>query len=52
MIVVTLENEEKDRIMSKKGRLGGKKIFIETDLTWVERKIQQRIWECVKVERE
>lgn len=45
-IVATIENgEEKNRILKIKGLLGGKKIFIENDLTWEERKIQKKIWE-------
>lgn len=52
VIVATIENgKEKDKIMRRKGRLGEKKIFIENDLTWEERKIREKIWEWVKVER-
>lgn len=44
IIIVVLGNEEeKKEVMSRKNRLKGDKIFIENDLTWEERKTQERI---------
>lgn len=52
-IVATLENERmKMDVMRSKNRLRGERIFIENDLTWDERKIQERIYRWVKQERE
>lgn len=46
-IIVKLGNEEeKKKVMKKKSRLKslkGERIFIENDLTWEERKIQEKI---------
>lgn len=43
MIVATLEQGDmKEIAMKKKNRLRSKKIFIENDLIWKERKIQER----------
>jgi len=35
--------EEKKEVMRKKNRIKGDQIFIENDLTWRERKTQERI---------
>lgn len=44
VIVAKVENEERKRkIMINKNRLGKDKIFIENDLTWKERKLQEKI---------
>lgn len=43
VIVVKLENEDKKKeIMSNKNKLKGERIFIENDLSWEERKIQEK----------
>jgi len=39
-----LGNEEEKEVMRKKNRLKRDQIFIENDLTWEEKKIQERIW--------
>lgn len=53
VIVATIENNElKENIMKRKGRLGEKRIYIENDLTWEERKRQERTCAWVKGERE
>lgn len=53
MIIVPVENgEAKEIIMKRKERLGRKKMFIENDLTWEERKRQEKIFKWVKEERE
>lgn len=44
VIVVKLENEDKKKeIMSNKNKLKGERIFIENDLSWEERKIQEKM---------
>jgi len=49
VIVVKMENEEeKNEIMKNKHKLKGKRIYIENDLTWEERRIQERINKWVK----
>lgn len=53
IIVVSLEGAEMKReTMINKKRLKGKSIFIENDLTWEERKIQERINRWAKEEKE
>lgn len=53
MIIVRLENvESKREIMRNKFKLKGEKIFIENDLSWEERKIQERINRWVRRQRE
>lgn len=53
VIVVSLEGEERKReIMSNKKRLKGKSIYIENDLTWEERKVQEKMSRWAKEERE
>lgn len=43
MIIVRLENKEvKKQVMRNKFILKGEKIFIENDLSWEERKIQEK----------
>ncbi|KMQ87386.1 hypothetical protein RF55_13340 [Lasius niger] len=52
MVVVKLgSREQKREIMEKKKGLKGKKIRIEDDLTWKERKIRWKIREIAKEER-
>lgn len=44
VIIARLGNKkEKIEVMKKKNRLKGENIFIENDLTWEERKIQEKI---------
>lgn len=44
VIVAKVENKEKKReIMINKNRLRKDKVFIENDLTWKERKLQENI---------
>lgn len=43
MIIARLENKEvKKEVMRNKFILKGEKIFIENDLSWEERKIQEK----------
>lgn len=43
MIIARLENKEvKKQVMRNKFILKGEKIFIENDLSWEERKIQEK----------
>lgn len=52
VLVVVLESEEmKRKVMSNKNKLKGGNIFIENDLTWEERKIQERIGNWAREER-
>ncbi|KMQ86170.1 hypothetical protein RF55_14931 [Lasius niger] len=52
MVVVKLgSREQKREIMEKKKRLMGRKIRIEDDLTWEERKIRWKIREIAEEER-
>lgn len=51
VMVIKIENEDtKKEIMLNKHRLKGKKIFIENDLTYEERKIQGKIGEWARKE--
>lgn len=44
VVVVKLENEEKKKeIMINKSKLKGEKIFIKHNLSWEERKIQEKM---------
>lgn len=53
VIVAMIENSGiKKDIMKRKGKLGDRKIYIENDLTWEERKRQERIYAWVKGEKE
>lgn len=52
VLIITLEEEIKKReVMRAKNRLKGEKIFIENDLTWEERKVQEKIYRWVQEER-
>jgi len=52
MIIVKLESEEvKKKVMRNKYRLKGDKIFIENDLSWEERKVQEKINRWVKEQK-
>lgn len=53
-IIASLELNEEDKkeVMQNKNRLKGDRIFIENDLTYKERKIQERIYKWVKLERD
>ncbi|XP_025160330.1 trichohyalin-like [Harpegnathos saltator] len=52
VVVVSLEEEEMKReIMRNKRKLKGKSIFIENDLMWEERKIQEKMGKWVGKER-
>lgn len=50
MIIVRL-GKKKNKVIKRKNRLKGKNIFIENDLTWEERKVQERIIRWTKKER-
>ncbi|XP_020295824.1 golgin subfamily A member 6-like protein 22 [Pseudomyrmex gracilis] len=53
VVVIKLSSdEEKKAVMENKNRLRGEKIFIQHDLTWEERKIQEEIYKWVKEKRE
>lgn len=53
VIVAMLEREGmKMEVMRNKNKLRGERIFIENDLTWEERKLQERISRWAKEERE
>lgn len=53
VIVTMLEREGmKVEVMRNKNNLRGERIFIENDLTWEERKLQERIFRWAKEERE
>jgi len=53
VVVVNLNsNEDKKEIMKRKSKLRGGNIFIDNDLTWEERKTQERINKWVKKQRE
>lgn len=45
------KDEEKKEVMFKKNKLKGSKIYIENDLTWEERKIQDKIKEWARQRR-
>lgn len=52
VVVVRSEGEEKKKeIMKNKSKLKGHRIFIENDLSWEERKVQERINRWVKEKR-
>lgn len=52
VVVVGMESEEmKSEIMRNKNKLKGGKIFIENDLTWWERKTQEKIGKWAREER-
>lgn len=52
VIIVGLDSEEeKKEVMRNKNKLKGENIFIENDLTWEERKIQERISRWAKERR-
>jgi len=49
VIILKLEREKVIKeIMKNKYRIKGDKIYIENDLTWEERKIQEKINRCAK----
>ncbi|XP_020298178.1 golgin subfamily A member 6-like protein 22 [Pseudomyrmex gracilis] len=53
VIVIKLSSEEeKKAVMENKNKLKGEKIFIQHELTWEERKIQEEIYKWVKEKRE
>ncbi|KYN11380.1 hypothetical protein ALC57_16457 [Trachymyrmex cornetzi] len=53
VIIATLENEVIKRdIMSNKYKLKGEQVYIENDLSWEERKIQERINKWAKEKKE
>ena len=53
VIIATLENEIiKREVMVNKSKLKGEQIYIDNDLTWEERKIQERIGKWAKEQRE
>lgn len=53
VVVVKLENEDKKKeIMSNKNKLKGERIFIENDLSWEERKIQEKMNRWAREKRE
>lgn len=43
VIVAKVENEDKKKEIMSKSRLKGERIFIENDLSWDERKVQEKI---------
>lgn len=45
------KEEEKKEVMKNKNKLKGGNIFIENDLTWEERKLQEKISKWAKKER-
>jgi len=53
VIVIKLENEEmKKEIMRNKYKLKGDRIFIENDVSWEERRVQERIVRWAKEQKE
>lgn len=53
VIIATLENEEMKReVMVNKSKLKGEQYYIENDLTWEERKLQERIGKWAIEQRE
>lgn len=53
VIIATIEEEEmKKEVIKHKNRLKGGRVFIENDFTWEERKIQEKINNWVKGEKE
>lgn len=52
VIVAKIENEEKKKeITANKNRLRGERVFIENDLSWEERKVQEKIYRWAKEKR-
>lgn len=52
MVVARLRSrEQKRQIMERKGKLKGRRVKIEDDLTWGERKMKWRIEETAETER-
>lgn len=52
VVVVKLEKEEeKLQVLRNKSKLKGKRIFIKKDLTWEERRVQEKINKWVREER-
>lgn len=52
VIIVKLDRKETKReIMRNKNKLKGETIYIENDLTWEERKIQERISRWAKIQK-
>lgn len=52
MVVARLRSrEQKKQIMGRKGKLKGRRVKIEDDLTWGERKMKWRIEETAETER-
>jgi len=53
VLVIKLENEEmKKNIMRNKYKLKGDRIFIENDVSWEERRVQERIVRWAKEQKE
>lgn len=53
VIIVKLDSEEtKRKVMRNKNKLKGETIYIENDLTWEERKTQERISRWAKTQKE
>lgn len=53
VIIVKLDSEETKReVMRNKNKLKGETIYIENDLTWEERKTQERISRWAKTQKE
>lgn len=53
VIIVKLDREETKReVMKNKNKLKGGTVFIENDLTWEERRKQERISRWVKIQKE
>lgn len=51
-VIVKLKNEDKKKEMSNKNKLKGERIFIENDLSWEERKIQEKMNRWAREKRE
>lgn len=51
IIAKLVDKETKKEVMRNKNKLKGDNIYIKNDLTWEERKIQERISSWAKVER-
>ncbi|XP_025995913.2 uncharacterized protein LOC113005092 [Solenopsis invicta] len=53
VVIAKIDGEEKKKeIMIKKSKLKGGKIFIENDLTWEERRVQEKIHKWCREQRE
>lgn len=48
VVIAKIENGEMKREVCNKNKLKGEKLFIENDLTWEKRKIQERIYKWVR----